>query len=183
MGLEETSLIDVIHEFREKGFSEEFTIRDNQFFIDRLGMGFDQDQIIINGAFKFDISEEAIDTQNLFILSAPKFRIKGMLIDLMGMYTFMEEYEITNILRQILMETYIFDEDAPQDKYGLRRVLPEEFDLDPDRFVLRKGFPDYPPCPIGNDFSMLVYDQKQEQYVWLVTSLLKDPRLKVEVYP
>ena len=182
MGLEETSLIDVINEFREKGFSEEFTIRDNQFFIERLGMGFDQDELVIDGAFRFDISEEVVDTQNLFIISVPQFSIKGMLIDLMGMYTFMEEYEITAILRQILMETYIFDEDAPYDKYGLRRVLPEEFEQNPHRFVLRKGFPDYPPCPIGNEFSMLVYDEKQEQYVWLVTSLLSDPRLRVETY-
>lgn len=182
MGLEETSLIEVINEFRQKGFLDEFTIKDNQFFLERLGAGFGQDEIVIEGAFRFDISEETVDTQNLFIISVPDARIKGMLIDLMGMYTFMEEYEITLVLRQTLMETYIFDEDAPYDKYGLRRVLPEEFEQDPHRFVLRKGFPDYPPCPIGNDFSMLVYDQKQQQYVWLVTSLLNDPRLSVEVY-
>jgi hypothetical protein len=34
-------------------------------------------------------------------------------------------------------------------RYGLRKVFKEEFDEDPERFVMPIGFPDFPPCPFG----------------------------------
>lgn len=40
-------------------------------------------------------------------------------------------------------------------RYGLRKIFKEEFDRDPERFVLRIGFPDFPPCPLGQSSSML----------------------------
>jgi hypothetical protein len=43
-------------------------------------------------------------------------------------------------------------------KYGVPKVFKSEFNEDPDRYVLRKGFPDFPECPYGESFSMLGYD-------------------------
>jgi hypothetical protein len=60
-------------------------------------------------------------------------------------------------------------------RYGLRKVFKEEFDGDPERFVLRIGFPDFPPCP---SFSMLGFDTAEQSCVWLVTSILRDSRLE-----
>jgi hypothetical protein len=63
-------------------------------------------------------------------------------------------------------------------RYGLRKVFKEEFDGEPERFVLRIGFPDFPPCPFGHSFSMLGFDTAEQSYVWLVTSILRDSRLE-----
>ena len=68
-------------------------------------------------------------------------------------------------------------------KYGVPKVLKSEFNEDPDRYVLRKGFPDFPECPPGESFPMLGYDTRDGRYVWLVSSILKDERLRTENYP
>lgn len=68
-------------------------------------------------------------------------------------------------------------------KYGVQKVYKAEFNEDPDRYVLRKGFPDFPECPYGESFSMLGYDTHDKRYVWLVTSILKDERLHTDTYP
>jgi hypothetical protein len=46
-----------------------------------------------------------------------------------------------------------------------------------ERYVLREGFPDFPPCPFGQSFSILGFDTAEQEYVWLVTSIIRDPRL------
>jgi hypothetical protein len=68
------------------------------------------------------------------------------------------------------------DQDAPS-KHGLRKVYKSEFHSDPERYVLREGFPDFPPCPFGQSFSILGFDTAEQEYVWLVTSIIRDPRL------
>ena len=65
----------------------------------------------------------------------------------------------------------------PRHHHGLRKVLKNDFDGDPERYVLRQGFPDFPPCPWGGAFSILGFDTAEQSYVWLVKSVLKDRRL------
>ena len=62
-------------------------------------------------------------------------------------------------------------------KHGLRKVYKNEFDRDPERFVLREDFPDFPACPFGGAFSILGFDTAEQSYVWLVTSIIRDSRL------
>jgi hypothetical protein len=69
------------------------------------------------------------------------------------------------------------DGDVPS-RYGLRKVYKDEFDRDPERYVLRIAYPDFPECPFGQSFSMLGFDTAEQTYVWLVTSILRDSRLK-----
>jgi hypothetical protein len=52
-----------------------------------------------------------------------------------------------------------------------------EFEQEPERYVLREGFPDFPACPFGGAFSILGFDTAEQTYVWLVTSIIRDPRL------
>lgn len=66
--------------------------------------------------------------------------------------------------------------DAPS-LHGMRKVYKAEFDLEPGRYVLRKDFPDFPACPFGGAFSDLGFDTAEQAYVWLVKSILRDPRL------
>lgn len=68
-------------------------------------------------------------------------------------------------------------------KFGyLPRVHKSTFDEDTSRYVLRKGFPDFPSCPFGGSFSMLGYDTKQDKYVWLSKSIIKNKDLNVVHY-
>jgi hypothetical protein len=67
-------------------------------------------------------------------------------------------------------------------RHGLRKVFKEEFDRDSQRFVLRIGFPDFPPCPFGQSFSMLGFDMAEQSYVCLVTSILRGSRLEKVPY-
>jgi hypothetical protein len=65
-------------------------------------------------------------------------------------------------------------------KFGyLPRVHKDTFTKDTNRYVLRRGFPDFPSCPFGGDFSMLGYDTKQNIYVWLSKSIIKSKDLNV----
>lgn len=178
MPLNETDLVKVVDELRLKGYSDSFTIKDNLIYSIDMGQGFEEKDVIIEGAYQFDISEEAFDTQNLFAVYIPKYELRGLIIDLLGMYLYMEGQAISKILRDVPLVTYIYDDDNPYFKYGLKKVSPPEFDADAKRYVLRIGFPDFPECPVGNDFSMLGFDEKKQEYVWLVTSILKDRRLK-----
>ena len=67
-------------------------------------------------------------------------------------------------------------------KFGVPRVHKADFNANPDRYELRKGFPDMPACPYGNSWSALGYDKEPEPYVWLVSSILKDERLMTKEF-
>lgn len=43
--------------------------------------------------------------------------------------------------------------------------------------LVHGGLPDFPACPFGGAFSILGFDTAEQSYVWLVTSIIRDPRL------
>ena len=178
MALYENDLVKVVDELRLKGYSDNFVIKDNLIFSTGMNQGFEEEDVIIEGAYEFDISEEAFDTQNLFAVFIPKYNLRGLIIDLLGMYLYMEDQPISRILRNVPLVTYIFDDDQPYIKYGLKKIPPSEFDANSNRYVLRVGYPDFPECPVGITFSMLGFDEQAQEYIWLATSILKDSRLK-----
>lgn len=178
MALNENDLIHVIDELRLKGYTETFIIKGNLVYSTNLNRGFREEEIIIDGAYQFDVTEDAFDTQYLFAISLPQHRIRGLIIDLLGMYFYMEEQSVTKILRDADIVNYVFDDQDPFVKYGLKKITPSDFDADSKRYVLRIGFPDYPACPVGTDFTMLGFDEQTQEYVWLATSILKDSRLR-----
>jgi hypothetical protein len=182
MALNENDLVKVVDELRLKGYYDNFIIKDNLIFSTGMNQGFDEKEVITEGAYQFDISEEAFDTQNLFAIFIPKFELRGLIIDLLGMYFYMEDQTISRVLRNVPLITYIFDDNDPYTKYGLKKVTPSEFDDNSNRYVLRIGFPDFPECPVGVAFSMLGFDEQTQEYVWLLTSILKDSRLKKVEY-
>ena len=178
MALNENDLVKAVYELRLKGYADNFIIKDNLIYSIGMNHGFKEDDVIIEGAYQFDISEEAFDTQNVFAVFIPKHELRGLLIDLLGMYFYRGDQSISKILRNVPLVTYIFDDEAPYIKYGLKKITQSEFDADSNRYVLRIGFPDFPECPVGTAFSMLGFDKQTQQYVWLATSILKDSRLK-----
>lgn len=60
---------------------------------------------------------------------------------------------------------------------GLRKIYKNEFDEDTERFVLRIGYPDFPKRRSGRTATMLGFDTAEQAYVWLVPSIVRDPRL------
>lgn len=56
----------------------------------------------------------------------------------------------------------------------MRKVLMEDFLLDPDRYVLKSGMADGAPlCPYGNHFEWVGYDTKTEEYIRFSKSVFK----------
>jgi hypothetical protein len=178
MALYENDIVKVVDELRLKGYSNDFVIKDNLIFSINMNRGFGEEDVIIEGGYQFDIIENAFDTQYLFAVFIPKYELRGLIIDLLGVYFYSEDQTISRILRKVSLVTYIFDNDEPYIKYGLRKVSPSEFDANTNRYVLRIGFPDFPACPVGVAFSMLGFDEQAQEYIWLSTSILKDSRLK-----
>lgn len=178
MTLNEDDLVAVVEELRLKGYTDNFIIKDNLIFSTNTNQGFKEEDVIIEGGYQFDVTENAFDTQYLFAVSVPRRELRGLVIDLLGAYFYLEEQPITKMLRDAFMFSYIFDDKDPYLKYGLKKITPSDFNLDSDRYVLRIGFHDYPACPVGTDFTMLGFDEQTQQYVWLSTSILNDNRLK-----
>lgn len=182
MTLNENDLIYVVDELRLKGYNDSFIIKDNLVFSESLDRGFKEDEVVIEAAYRFDVTEDAYDTQNIFAVFIPKCQIRGLIIDLLAMYSYMEEQSITRILRDAELVSYIFDDKDPYVKFGLKKVTPADFDKDSSRYVLRVGFPDFPACPAGTAFTMVGFDQQEKEYIWLATSILKDNRLRHIAY-
>ncbi|MEZ5047194.1 MAG: hypothetical protein R2831_09410 [Chitinophagaceae bacterium] len=67
-------------------------------------------------------------------------------------------------------------------KYGLKKIYKVDYNLNPERYELRIDFSDAPLCPYGNSFRAIGYDKIENEYIWLVTSILKDKRLKTINY-
>lgn len=178
MMLNENDLINVVEELNLKGYTEIFIVKDNLIFSTSRNKGFKEEEVIIDGAYRFDVTEDAFDTQYLFAIFVPQYQLRGLVIDLLGTYYYMEEQPITKILREADLVSYIFDDHDPYIKYGLTKITPSEFDANSERYVLRIGFPDYPVCPVGTSFTVLGFDEQTQEYVWLATSILSNSRLK-----
>ena len=99
-----------------------------------------------------------------------------MLIDAFDVFDEICDSELSERLVEHREAVPAGDQDAPS-KHGLRKVYKNEFEREPERFVLREGFPDFPACPFGGTFSILGFDTAEQSYVWLVTSIIRDSRL------
>ena len=149
MALNENDLVNVVDELRLKGYADNFIIKDNLVFSENLGKSFREDEVIIEGAYQFDVTEDAFDAQSLFAVFVPQYQLRSLIIDILGMYFYLEEQLVTRLLREAPLVSYVFDDQDPFVKYGLRKVTCSDFDANSSRYVLRVGFPDYPACPVG----------------------------------
>lgn len=175
MKLKENNLLGAVNELRAKGYEDDFKINENQIVSTRSGKILRVDDFEIENGFKFKIEESDDDSQYLFTIIEQTTGNKGLLIDLMGMEFFGDKP--VNKKLHVLMDTYVYEAE-PVYKYGVRKVLKREFNIEPWRYELREDFPDFPYCPFDNRFTILGFDKENQEYVWLVTSILQDQRLK-----
>lgn len=175
MNLIQNNLLGAVTELRNKGYEDEYVLKDDYILSVSTGSILKNGDFEIENGFQFEIPENAIDSQFLFILKETENGKKGLIIDLLGT-DYYSDKPIATVL-QVPLQVLV-NKEEPELKYGMRKVFKSEFNEDPARYELRMEYPDFPACPFGNSFSMLGYDKQNEEYVWLVTSIIRDERLK-----
>ena len=162
----------VIRELLTFGYVDSITYQNSQLCIGDKEVKLNSDSLFfVDAGFR-------VADMYVFALSSPINEIKGLVTLNLEAY-------------QALMATSYADkfniniEQNPTKvvivrQYGMRKILKLEFD--PNRYILRKGFPDFPACPYGHTFKMLGYDTQEKMYVRLTSSILKDARLEIITY-
>jgi hypothetical protein len=182
MDITSNNIVNAVDELVAKGYSHDFRLGDGQLLNVTTGMSIPPDDFQVDAAYRFEAAPGSDDCSNLYAISSASGDVKGLLIDAFDLFeqeTNARVFERLNVSPAV--SAYDNSEDAPM-KYGIPKIFKADFNEDSDRYVLRKGFPDFPECPFGQSFTMLGYDKRDERYVWLVTSIFKDDRLGVETF-
>ncbi len=172
-----TNLVKAVEDLNGRGYVREFRIKDGQLHDFTTGKSIDASALHVDVSLRFENGQDAKDGSSLYAITATGTGHKGLLIDAfdtLDRECARELFERLSVARETLRE----ENATATSRYGLRKVFKAEFDGDPERYVLRIGFPDFPPCPFGQSFSVLGFDSAGQEYVWLVTSILRDARLK-----
>lgn len=176
MNLDDADLIQAVLELLRRGYDHEYRIRDGHLYDLTADQPVVAGDVQVDAAMRFESGPHASDGSNVYAIADRKAGRKGLLIDAFDTLdgdSSRELYERLNVDRRAVHERG----GEIASRYGLKKVFKEEFDEEPERFVLRIGFPDFPPCPFGQSFSILGFDTAEQSYVWLVTSILRDSRL------
>lgn len=178
-----SNIIKIVKELNRLGYTEEFRIKDEKLYWVAKAVKYNADEFEIDHAYRFESSDAPEDTSLLYGISIPKKGIKGILIDVFDTLSSLQDNFVIYKFRSA-SATVLTHEDSELDlRFGfLPKVHKSKFNENPRRYVLRKGFPDFPACPFAQSFSMLGYDNKLKEYVWLTTSILKDKRLETVNY-
>jgi hypothetical protein len=176
-----TGLVSAIEELVRKGYKHKFRLRDARLVDAMTGAELAAGQFRVDAAYRFETSPGSDDCSILYAISATDDAAKGLLVDAFHLYQLETNASVGDFDVPPFALTPDHSDD-PSMKYGVRKITKADFNDDPDRYVLRKGFPDFPDCPFDQAFSMLGFDLREQNYVWLVTGILKDERLVVETY-
>lgn len=179
MNLNENDLLSVVNELRVNGYTDTLHIINGELHSTEKNETISQQKVEIEKGYQFEITENAADTQLLFTVKHSDNEKKGLIIDLLGTHYYSDE-PISKML-QVPMESYV-STDVNDLKYGLKKIYKDEFNKNPQRFELRKGYPDFPECPFGFGYKALGWDNDKKEYVWLVTSIIRDAKLKTKEY-
>ncbi|BDT74276.1 hypothetical protein os4_38290 (plasmid) [Comamonadaceae bacterium OS-4] len=171
-----TNVLEAVQSFIAKGYDREYRVKDGNLVDLELGSTLDPCTIRVDAALRLENGDDAEDASNIYAITDPATNHKGLLIDAFDVFDEMCGRDLSERLLAHRETAPAADQDTPS-KHGLRKVYRNEFDRDPERYVLRAGFPDFPACPFGGDFSILGFDTAEQSYVWLVTSIIRDPRL------
>ena len=181
MNLDARDMVEAVSDLLRRGYDHEYRLRDGQLYDLTAGQPVAIGDVHVDAALRFESAPDAGDGSNVYAIADRKAGSNGLLLDAFDALDrdcSRELYERLNANRRVRHDTG----GEIASRYGLRKVFKEEFDREPERFVLRIGFPDFPPCPFGRSFSMLGFDTAEQSYVWLVTSILRDSRLQIVPY-
>lgn len=181
MKLDARDMAEAVSDFLRRGYDREYRIREGQLYDLTADRPVAVGDARVDGAMRFESAPDAGDGSNIYAIADRKAGSKGLLIDA---FDALDKECSRELYEQLNANRRTRDDNGGEiaSRYGLRKVFKEEFDRDPERFVLRIGFPDFPPCPFRQSFSMLGFDTAEQSYVWLVTSILRDSRLEKVPY-
>ena len=171
-----TDVLETVQAFIAKGYDREYRVKDGNLVDLELGATLDPCTLRVDAALRLETENDAEDASNIYAITDPATGHKGLLVDAFDVFDEMCHPDLSERLKAN-RKTASADDHVVPNKHGLRRVFESEFNLDPERYVLREGFPDFPPCPFGGAFSILGFDTAEQSYVWLVTSIIQDSRL------
>jgi len=178
MHLESTDAVAALAELVAAGYTADFRIRDGGLINVTTEEAVDPDRVTVDAKFRFETDPGSGDASNIYALKTDGGATRGFLVDALELEGEGAPRGLHGGLESA--PTVIRAEGTEGDdyRYGVRKVRKAEFDADPERYVLRLGFPDFPDCPFGQGFTMLGFDLARQEYVWLVTRIIKDDRLK-----
>jgi len=171
-----TDVLEAVQSFVAKGYDREYRVKDGNLLDLESGSTIDPCTIRVDAALRLESGNDAEDASNVYAITDPATQHKGLLIDAFDVFDEICHGDLSERLMAHRRTAPAGDKDVPS-KHGLRKVFKADFESDPERYVLREGFPDFPPYPWGGAFSILGFDTSEQSYVWLVTSILKDSRL------
>ncbi len=171
-----TDVLDAVESFVARGYDREFRVRDGQVFDLETGSPLEACSLSIDASLRLESGDDAEDASNIYAITDPATGHKGLLIDAFDVFDELCHVDFSERLVANRETTQTGDQDVPM-KYGLRKIYKAEFEQDTARYILREGFPDFPPCPFGQEYSILGFDTAEQSYVWLVTSIIRDSRL------
>lgn len=173
-----TDVLEAVQSYIAQGYDREYRVKDGNLVDLEFGIALDPCTMRIDAALRLESGPDSDDASNIYAITDPATGHKGFLVDAFDVFDEICHHDLAERLiahREIAL-TGDAEVDVPS-KHGLRKVFKEEFNLDPDRYVLREDFPDFPPCPFGGSFGILGFDTAEQSYVWLVTSIIRDSRL------
>jgi hypothetical protein len=171
-----TNFVDTVRDFVDRGYSHDFRAVAGELLDVTVDRTVELTDIHVDAAYRFATAATSEDASNLYAITDRKHGTKGLLIDAFDLLEALGGAPHTLHLGEAQAIPVGDETDVPT-KFGVRKVSKAEFATDPDRYVLRIGFPDFPPCPFGESFSMLGFDTAEQTYVWLATKILRDDRL------
>jgi hypothetical protein len=177
MKFDPSNMVDAVSDLLRRGYDHEYRIIGGQLYDLTADKPVAAGDARVVGAMRFESAPDVGDASNIYAVADRQAGSKGLLIDA---YDALDQECSRELYEQLNANRLTRHDNGGEiaNRYGLRKVFKEEFDGDPERFVLRIGFPDFPPCPFGQSFAMLGFDTAEQSYVWLVTSILRDSRLK-----
>ena len=176
MRMEVNDIVEAVSELEKKGYDREYRIKNGQLFDLALNSPLAASDIHVDTALRLESGPDAGDASNIYAISNKRTHSKGLLIDAFDILDEICDRGLAERLVENRSTEFVEDSDVPS-RYGLRKVYKNEFERDPERYLLRIQYPDFPECPFGESFSVLGFDTAEQTYVWLVTSILRDSRL------
>ena len=171
-----TDVLETVQSFIAKGYDREYRVKDGNLVDIQIGSAIDPCTLSVDAALRLESGDDAEDASNIYAITDPSTGHKGLLIDAFDVFGEMCHQDLSERLMANRETAPAGDLGVPS-KHGLRKVYKTEFDSEPERYVLRENFPDFPACPFGGAFSILGFDTADQSYVWLVTSVIRDSRL------
>lgn len=178
MKIEAKDAVAALSELSEMGFTHDFRIKDGKLVDVSTGIVVDPDTVTVVTKLRFETDAGSGDASNVYALDVDNGLSRGFLVDALDLEGEGAPQALIDKLRTGVIESKPEGSEAEDLRYGVRKVRKAEFNADPARYVLRVGYPDFPPCPFGQGFTMLGYDTAAAEYVWLATKVIKDDRLQ-----